>query len=126
MKNPIPYLYAAGLMVCAGVSPNATAAEPSAPAEATAGSRFWPWTVGVEFGSTGAGASGSWRFADHWAMGGELGVAYTGDPKASLSWADHSHPVIDAVWRHEQARVQSWADQFTWFPVVKLNVNYSF
>jgi len=64
--------------------------------------------------------------AHHWAMGGELGIAYTGDRQASLTWGDKAHPVAGAAWNHEQAQIKSWADQYQWSPVLKLNVSYSF
>lgn len=63
--------------------------------------------------------------AHHWAMGGELGVAYTGEPKVSLT-SSFSGPVIDAGLRYEQNRIQDYANQFKWWPVVKLMVSYSF
>jgi hypothetical protein len=64
--------------------------------------------------------------AHHWALGGELGVAYTGDAKVSLSWSGDSRRVLDAAWRHEQDRVQDWANQLMFYPVVKLQVSYAF
>jgi hypothetical protein len=63
--------------------------------------------------------------AHHWAMGGELGVAYTGEPKVSLT-SSASGPLIDAALRREQSKAQNWANQFKWFPVVKLQVSYTF
>ena len=67
--------------------------------------------------------------AHHWALGGELGVAYTGEPKVSLTRSGSSGPLgsaIDAAVRHEQQKAQNWADQFKWMPVVKLMVTYAF
>jgi len=65
--------------------------------------------------------------AHRWAMGGELGVAYTGDQKVSLTRSGPSAPLIDAAVRAEQTRVQDYADEhYKWLPVVKLTVNYSF
>ena len=61
-----------------------------------------------------------------WAMGGELGVAYTGDQKVSLTRSGPSAPLIDAAVRSEQSRVQDYANQhYKWLPVVKLTVSYS-
>jgi hypothetical protein len=64
--------------------------------------------------------------AHHWAMGGELGVAYTGDPKVSLYRSGPSAPLIDAVLSQEQKNIQNDLDQYRWYPVVKLTVNFSF
>ena len=70
--------------------------------------------------------------AHHWALGGELGVAYTGDTTVSLTRTGGlvtSGPVNDAInglVNHEQQKAQDWANQFKWFPVVKLMVTYSF
>jgi len=64
--------------------------------------------------------------AHHWAMGGELGVAYTGDSKVSLTRSGTSAPVIDAALRREQTKAQDYANQYKWYPVLKLNVSYSF
>ena len=63
--------------------------------------------------------------AHHWAMGGELGVAYTGEPKVSLT-SSRSGPVIDAGLRYEQNRIHDYATKFEWWPVVKLAASYSF
>jgi hypothetical protein len=67
--------------------------------------------------------------AHHWALGGELGVAYTGEPNVSLTRTSSGGPlsgVIDAAVSREQQKAQDWANQFKWFPVVKLMVSYSF
>jgi hypothetical protein len=67
--------------------------------------------------------------AHHWALGGELGVAYTGDAKVSLTRSGPPGPLsgaIDAAVSREQQKAQNWADQFKWMPVVKLMVTYSF
>jgi hypothetical protein len=68
--------------------------------------------------------------AHHWALGGELGVAYTGDSNISLNssgrFSGGSHDAIDAALGQEKQKAQDWADQFKWFPVVKLMVTYSF
>jgi hypothetical protein len=64
--------------------------------------------------------------AHHWGLGGELGVAYTGDADVSLSWSGGPRPGLDAFWRHEQSRVEDWASQLRFFPVIKLAVSYSF
>ena len=64
--------------------------------------------------------------AHHWALGGELGVAYTGDPRVSLTRSGPAAPLIDAAVSREQQKAQSWANQLQWLPVVKLMVSYSF
>jgi hypothetical protein len=67
--------------------------------------------------------------AHHWALGGELGVAYTGDPKVSLTRSGPGgplSPLIDAALSVEQNRVQHYANQFTWWPVAKIFVSFSF
>lgn len=63
--------------------------------------------------------------AHRWALGGELGVAYTGEPKVSLT-SSLSGPVIDAALQYEESRIKEYADKFKWWPVAKLMVNYSF
>jgi hypothetical protein len=63
--------------------------------------------------------------AHHWAMGGELGVAYTGDPKVSLT-SGRSGPGIDAAVGLVKSGVEDYADKFRWWPVVKIFVSYSF
>lgn len=64
--------------------------------------------------------------AHHWAMGGELGVTYTGDPKVSLTRTGPPSALLDAALRAEQNRIEDYANQFKWWPVVKLTVSYSF
>jgi hypothetical protein len=65
--------------------------------------------------------------AHRWAMGGELGVAYTGDQKVSLTRSGPPAPLIDAAVRAEQNRVEDYAnDHYKWWPVLKLAVSYSF
>ena len=65
--------------------------------------------------------------AHHWAMGGELGVYYTGDPKVSLTRSDgRSSASSDAVLQAQEKRITDYANKFRWLPVLKLNVSYSF
>ena len=60
------YLYAASLIVCAGATLNASAAEATDnSADSTAPPSYQPWTVGAEVGTPGIGGFGSWRFDDH-------------------------------------------------------------
>ena len=78
------------------------------------------------------GIGGNFLYFDHghhWALGGELGVAYTGDAKVSLTRSGPSGPLsgaIDAAVSREQNKAQDWANQLKWMPVVKLMVTYSF
>jgi hypothetical protein len=65
--------------------------------------------------------------AHHWALGGELGVAYTGDTKVSLTRSGGiNSAIIDAAVGREQQKAQDWANQLKWLPVLKLMVNYNF
>jgi hypothetical protein len=68
--------------------------------------------------------------AHHWALGGELGVAYTGDPQVSLTRSGGASgtlgSVIDAAISHEQKKVQDYANQYQWWPVAKIFVSFSF
>jgi hypothetical protein len=68
--------------------------------------------------------------AHHWALGGELGVAYAGTPIMSLTssgrFSGGGHDAIDAALGQEKAKAQDWANKFAWFPVIKLMVTYSF
>ena len=64
--------------------------------------------------------------AHHWALGGELGVIYTGDPKVSLSRSGAPEPVLDAVLNGAQSRLQNYANQYKWLPLVALKLNFSF
>ena len=63
--------------------------------------------------------------AHHWAMGGELGVVYTGDPKASVT-STRSGSVIDQATRIAESQLEDYANKFKWWPVLKLAVTYSF
>ena len=53
--------------------------------------------------------------AGYWAMGGELGVAYTGDPKATVS-ASRSGPGIDAALGTVEKQLEDYANRCRWFP----------
>lgn len=238
-KNPNKHMYkkrmcsyAASLVACASIPFTASAAEATTPEYSTAPSPYRPWTLSLEVGTTGAGGSVSWRFADHfgaragfnglqysdsgfaikdlsynaklrvmsepltldiypwkehsfhisvgmqfnqnrltgtaedtgtiippeklgsldldihqqpvnpylsiggnllyfdhahrWALGGELGVAYTGNPDVSLTRSGTPSPLLDAAVLYEQGRVEDYAKKFMWWPVVKLMVSYSF
>jgi hypothetical protein len=60
--------------------------------------------------------------AHHWALGGELGVAYTGGARISLDGPGAADAVANGV----QRALQRYADQFQWWPVAKLAVTFSF
>jgi hypothetical protein len=64
--------------------------------------------------------------AHRWALGGELGVAYTGGSSVSLTRTGPDSAVIDAAVRREQDKAQNWANQYQWLPVVKLVMTFSF
>jgi hypothetical protein len=60
--------------------------------------------------------------AHHWALGGELGVAYTGRADVSLNGSIGSRIEFD----NESHRLQRYADQLEFWPMAKLFVSYSF
>ena len=62
----------------------------------------------------------------HWALGGELGVLYTGDPTVNLSRSGPTAPLIDAAVASAQRKAQDYADQYKWLPIIKLNVSFAF
>jgi hypothetical protein len=74
----------------------------------------------------GVGAKFYLNRAHHWALGGEMGVAYTGEPSVSLTPSGSRSPLLDAAVKAEQKRVQDYADQFKWWPVLKLTASFSF
>jgi len=59
--------------------------------------------------------------AHHVGLGGELGVAYTGNPEISLTG-----PRANSVLPREQQNLKDWANRYKWWPVLKLMVTYSF
>jgi hypothetical protein len=63
--------------------------------------------------------------AKHWALNGELGVAYTGNPDVSLS---NSGPgaVNPADLAAEAQQIEDWADKYQFLPIVKVSVSFSF
>jgi len=64
--------------------------------------------------------------AHRWALAGELGVVYTGDPSVSLTRSGPASPLLDAALAIEQQKIQDYAEKFQWWPVAKLAVTYSF
>ena len=65
--------------------------------------------------------------AHHWSMGGELGVAYTGEPQVSLTRSGGvPSSTIDAAVKQTQQQIANNARPFQVWPVLKLQVTYSF
>jgi hypothetical protein len=58
----------------------------------------------------------------HWSIGGELGVAYTGNPDVTLSTSSGLVPQQDLDAEAQQIKDGAWKV----YPIVKLSVNYSF
>jgi hypothetical protein len=61
--------------------------------------------------------------AHHWAMFGELGVAYVGDAQVSLSASD---PAATLAVANEQNKIEDSRKHFPFWPILKLGVTYSF
>ena len=67
----------------------------------------------------------------HWSLSGELGVAYTGSPNASLSSPGHD-PALDLTPNFsddvsgEERKIENDAKDFKFYPIVKIGVSYSF
>jgi hypothetical protein len=70
--------------------------------------------------------------AHHWALGGELGGFYTGQPQVSLtrsggvSSATAEGMQIDTALNNELQKAKHYARDFQFWPVLKLQVNYAF
>jgi hypothetical protein len=64
--------------------------------------------------------------AHHWALGGELGVAYTGGANVSLNRSGPANGAIDDAVSNAHHRLQRYGDQFQFWPVAKLAVTFSF
>ena len=58
----------------------------------------------------------------HWSIGGELGVAYTGDPDVTLSTSTGLVPQPDLDLEAQEIEDGAWK----FYPIVKVSVNYSF
>ena len=72
---------------------------------------------------------GNFFYFDHahrWAFGGELGVAYTGDPKVELGRNGQPSAILDAAVAAAAERTRDWAKQYQWWPIAKLSVSFSF
>ena len=64
-----------------------------------------------------------------WALSGELGVAYTGSPKVTLSTpnsAFNSDPLFLDNVAAEEAQIEKEAEDYQFYPIVKIGVSYSF
>ena len=68
----------------------------------------------------------------HWALSGELGVAYTGSPKVSLTSPNYD-PSNDVApfslandLKAEEESIKKDADKYKFYPIVKIGVSYSF
>ena len=64
--------------------------------------------------------------AHRWAMWGELGVAYTGEPTTSLTRSGPPNVPADVAVAIAHRELQAYADQYKWWPVAKIGVTYSF
>lgn len=58
----------------------------------------------------------------HWSLGGELGVAYTGDPDVTLTTSTGNVPQGDLDLEAQQIEDGAWK----FYPIVKVSLNYSF
>ena len=67
--------------------------------------------------------------ARRWAVNGELGVAYTGSPKVSITAPNHN-PVLDPAFSNdvsgEESKIEKDAEDYKFYPIVKIGVSYSF
>lgn len=67
--------------------------------------------------------------ARHWSIGGEIGVAYTGNPDVTLttgSGAENTNPGLQQDLNAEAQQIENWAEKLEFFPIIKVGVNYSF
>src|SRR5262249_37479 len=62
----------------------------------------------------------------HWALGGELGVIYTEEPDVSLTRRGPPSGPIDSAIAGAEKRLQNYADQFKWLPVLTIKLSYAF
>lgn len=67
-----------------------------------------------------------------WALHGELGVAYTGSPKVSLE-APNRNPILDGPFstfgddlNAEEQKIEKDAEDYQFYPIVKIGVSFSF
>jgi hypothetical protein len=64
--------------------------------------------------------------ARRWSVGGEIGVAYTGDADVTLTRNGPPDAAIDAQLAAERQQVEDDANDIKFYPIVKVNVNFSF
>ena len=70
----------------------------------------------------------------HWSLEGELGVAYTGSPKVSLTSPNHDQSndnpfnpyILNDDLAAESKRIQKDADKYKFYPIIKIGLSYSF
>jgi len=63
--------------------------------------------------------------AKHWSLSGELGVAYTGNPDATLTTGiPGTVPQQDL--NAEASQIEDTASKYKFFPILRIGVNYSF
>jgi hypothetical protein len=73
------------------------------------------------------GIGGSW-FLDkeqRWSLGGEIGIAYAGSPDVTLT-RSNGPDAIDAQVAIEQQMLEDEFDKYTFYPIVKFTVGFSF
>lgn len=73
----------------------------------------------------------SFYFGDkkQWAVSGELGVAYTGSPEVTLSTPNSAFNGVQAYLDDiaaEEAKIKEDAEDYKFYPIVKIGVSYSF
>jgi len=64
--------------------------------------------------------------AKNWSLGYELGVAYTGSPDVSLTRTGAPNPGLDADLAAERQQLEDKAEDYKFYPIVKVSVNFSF
>ena len=63
--------------------------------------------------------------AKRWAINGEIGVAYTGSPEATL--ISSTPGVINPVFiAEEEQQIEDWAEKYQFYPIVKVGMSFSF
>jgi hypothetical protein len=67
--------------------------------------------------------------AKHWSLSGEIGVAYTGSPKASINIGNPTtalNPIFIADRAAEERQIEDKISDYKFYPIVKLGLNFSF
>jgi hypothetical protein len=62
--------------------------------------------------------------AKHWSLSGELGVAYTGSPEVALN--NTGGPINPADLAAEQQQIEDKMDDYKFYPILKISLNFSF